>query len=296
MRRILIRLVLLALIVGLAGLWWTRPEREDASVLAGLSGDVARGEQVFLAGGCASCHMEKGATGDARLVLSGGQGFASPFGTFRAPNISPDPNAGIGDWSALDLLNAMRHGTTPDGQHYFPAFPYTSYAKATAQDILDLHTYLMTLPETPNPSLQHEVGFPFNIRAGLGLWKLLYLRRDWVLPDTTDPDVLRGRYLVEALGHCAECHTPRGILGGLRLDAWLTGAPNPEGRGQIPDITPTGLDWSNEDIVYYLETGFTPEFDSAGGHMADVVTNMAALPPQDRLAIAAYLRALASLP
>jgi len=140
------------------------------------------------------------------------------------------------------------------------------------------------------------VGFPFSIRAGLGLWKAAFMPRGWVVTGDLPPDVARGRYLVEGLGHCGECHTPRNIAGGLQTTRWLNGAPNPNGRGTVPNITPAALDWSSADIVAYLETGFTPEYDSAGGHMAEVVENYAKLPAQDRAAVAAYLKRVAPQP
>ncbi|MCP5038179.1 MAG: cytochrome c [Rhodobacteraceae bacterium] len=291
-----LRIALALAILIVAGFWLTRPQTGDGDAFAGLSGDISRGGQVFLAGGCASCHMAKGATGAARLVLSGGQSFPSPFGTFTAPNISPDLVHGIGSWGAQDLLNAMHFGTSPEGRHYYPAFPFTSYNKITTQDVLDLYTYLMALPSTPQPSRPHGVGFPFNIRAGLGLWKALLLRQEWVLEGDHDPEFLRGRYLVEALGHCGECHTPRGILGGLIQGEWLSGAPNPDGRGSFPNITPAGLDWSEDELLEYFTSGFTPDFDMAGGHMARVVENLSALPESDRRAIIAYLRVVKPLP
>lgn len=288
----ILRIALVLAALGLAGLWFTRPERDGGDVFAGLAPDVEGGRAVFDAGGCASCHAAEGAEGADRLVLSGGMAFASPFGTFHAPNISPDEAQGIGGWSALDLLNAMRHGTSPDGRHYYPVFPYSSYIHASAQDVLDLHAYLMTLPASPVPNRAHEVAFPFNIRAALGGWKLLFLREDWVRAGALSPMLARGRYLVEGLGHCGECHTPRNALGGWKRAEWLTGAPNPAGKGRFPDITPRALDWSAADLVYYLGTGFTPEFDVAGGHMALVVDNLARLPEADRAAIAAYLMSL----
>jgi len=261
--------------------------------MTGLTGDAVRGEQVFYAGGCASCHAAPNASGEARLILSGGQRFASPFGTFLAPNISSDVSTGIGDWSPRDLASAMRYGTAPDGSHYYPAFPYTSYANASLQDITDLHAYLATLPASDVASLPHEVGFPFNIRRGLGLWKLLYAGKGWALEGDLSPQLVRGRYLVEGLGHCAECHTARGVFGGLDRRAWMGGAPNPDGKGKIPNLTSAALKWSARDIEFYLETGFTPEYDSAGAQMASVVLNTAKLAKDDRAAIAAYFKAIA---
>ncbi len=296
MLRWLIGLVVLGL-VGLGGfVLLTRPQHSDPSVFATLTGDAARGEAVFWAGGCASCHAVPDSTGAAHLVLAGGRAFKTAFGTFHAPNISPDPVQGIGAWSVVDLDTAMRHGTSPEGEHFYPAFPYTSYVHATPQDVADLHAFLMTLPPSDVPSLPHEVGFPFNQRLLLGGWKLLFLSPDWVVNGDLTPEEQRGRYLVEGLGHCSECHTPRNALGGRDLSRWLAGGPNPDGKGKIPNITPAALDWSEADIAEYLKSGFTPDFDSAGGGMADVVSNMARLTDADRAAIAAYLKRVPAVP
>ena len=289
MKNLIKGLALLA-IAGLAVFWFvTMPRDLPDDTFAGLTGDVTRGEQVFWAGGCASCHAAPGAEGDARLVLAGGRAFHSDFGTFHAPNISPS-DAGIAGWSIQDLGNAMMRGVSPAGAHYYPAFPFTSYVKADPQDIVDLHAYLQTLPASDTADVPHDVGFPFNIRRLLGGWKFLFFREDWTLEPATDPTLIRGRYLVEALGHCAECHTPRNALGGLDRARWLGGAPSPDGKGTIPNITPGKLDWSAADIAAYLKTGFTPDFDSAGGEMAEVVQNMSHLSDDDRAAIAAYLK------
>lgn len=292
MRRVTRWLVALAL-VGAAVAWFvTRPSPLSHDALAGLSPDLTRGEQVFYAAGCASCHAAPEATGEAKLVLSGGQRFPSEFGTFLAPNISSDPQSGIGGWSALDLANAMLRGVSPEGAHYCPAFPYASYALAEPADVVSLHAFLQTLPASTTPSLPHEVGFPFNIRRTLGAWKVLYMPSDFVLTGDLPPAVARGRYLVEALGHCGECHTPRGPLGGMARDRWLSSAANPSGKGRIPNITPAEFFWSEDEIAEYLSSGFTPEFDTAGGHMVDVIENTARLSDEDRLAIAAYLKAV----
>jgi mono/diheme cytochrome c family protein len=285
------------LVLGIAGLgvFWvvTRPGRLPEDALVGLVADPAHGERVFWAAGCASCHAAEGAKGEEKLKLGGGQKFATPFGTFLAPNISPHPEAGIGDWSALDLANAMKHGVSPAGAHYYPAFPYASYARASLQDIVDLHGYMLTLPEVDTASQPHDVGFPFSIRRLLGGWKFLYMDADWVVTGEFTPEEEHGRYLAEALGHCGECHTPRDALGGPDTARWLAGGPVPAGKGSFPNITPAKLTWSEPDIVEYLTSGFTPEFDSAGGHMALVVENFARLPEADRLAVAKYLKRVA---
>ncbi|WP_432653458.1 c-type cytochrome [Ruegeria atlantica] len=292
MKRFFLFAAFVALLVGLAGLVLTRPQRMDQSQLDDLNPDLARGEIVFHAAGCASCHSAQGAIGEDKLMLSGGRRFETDFGTFIAPNISSDPEVGIGSWSVLDLANALIHGTGPEGQHYFPAFPYTSYAHMTTDDVVSLHAFLSTLPAVTAESKAHEVGFPFNVRRGLGGWKLLFMTPEWVVEgDLTDQQRL-GRYLVEALGHCAECHTPRNSLGGLKRDLWLTGAPNPNGKGRIPGLTSDQLEWSEADIGEYLKSGFTPDYDSAGGEMVEVIENTSRLTDEDRLAIAAYLKAV----
>jgi mono/diheme cytochrome c family protein len=290
--RVLRWLVALA-VIGAGGLWvLARPAPLAEADVAGLTGDVVHGEQVFWAAGCASCHMAAGATGEAQLVLSGGQKFPSDFGTFIAPNISQDPAQGIGGWSLLDLANSVTRGVSPDGTHYYPALPYASYAKMQMQDVADLHAFLQTLPADATPSLPHDLSFPFSQREAVGLWKLLYLNDDWALAGNLTPTADRGRYIAEALAHCGECHTPRDMLGGMDTSRWLAGAPNPSGEGRIPNITPAKLTWEVGDIVQYLTTGFTPEFDSVGGHMAHVVENMARLPDADRQAVAEYLKAV----
>tara|TARA_R110002012_G_scaffold57941_7_gene149893 strand:- start:19828 stop:20751 length:924 start_codon:yes stop_codon:yes gene_type:complete len=269
---------------------------ERLEAIAALDGDASAGETLFWAGGCASCHAAPGAEDAARLVMSGGVKLTSDFGTFVAPNISPDPEAGIGSWSVTDFANAMLAGVSPRGQHYYPAFPYTSYTRMTDRDIADLFAFMQTLPESQVASLPHEVGFPFNIRRALGGWKLLFFTDEpRVALDGADPQIERGQYLVEGPGHCGECHTPRNPIGGFVADAWLAGAQNPEGEGVIPNLTPGGKSissWSAGDIAYYLESGFTPDFDSVGGSMVDVQKNMAQLTSGDRDAIAAYLKAL----
>lgn len=280
---------------GTALAWWiTAPDPLPEATFDGLTGDPGRGEIVFAAAGCASCHMAAGATGDAQKVLAGGQRFPSDFGTFIAPNISPS-TAGISGWSVADLGNALMRGVSPDGQHYYPALPYTSYARMQPQDVADLYAYMQGLPPSEVASLPHEIAFPFNMRRLVGIWKARYLSSDWVMQGDLTPEETRGREIVEALAHCAECHTPRDALGGLDSDRWMAGAPNPSGEGTIPNITPGQLTWSRGEVVLYLTSGFTPDFDSAGGHMAHVVENLARLPASDREAVAAYLARLPAI-
>ncbi|GGB50501.1 diacylglycerol kinase [Roseibium aquae] len=287
---------------GFGGAWvLSAPQVVSTEALAALTpGDAVNGERLFWAGGCASCHAAPEAKGEDKLVLAGGVRLESPFGTFVAPNISMSESAGIGAWSLPEFVNAMVKGTAPDGANYYPAFPYTSYTHMTLQDVADLFAFMTTLPAVETVPGNHELGFPFNIRRTVGLWKRLYLRPDFAIsqPEAGDADPAlweRGRYLVEGPGHCAECHTPRGPLGGLETGRWMAGAPNPAGEGRIPDITPSDAGiggWSVSDIAYYLESGFTPDYDSVGGEMVAVQENMTRLPAQDREAIAVYLKAL----
>jgi mono/diheme cytochrome c family protein len=296
MKRVVIGIFLMGLGAAAAFAVLTRPRYSDAAELAGLAGDPVRGEQVFWAGGCASCHAAPGAAGEARLVLSGGLRLPTGFGTFVVPNISPDPDQGIGGWTLTDLDTAMRHGTSPEGAHYYPSFPYTSYAHASPQDVADLHAFLMTLPASDRADEPHELRFPFDLRVLLGEWKLLNGQPGWVVEGDLTEDEARGRYLAEGLGHCSECHTPRDGLGLRDMARWLAGGPNPEGEGTIPNITPAHLTWTQDEIASYLSTGFTPDYDAAGGSMADVVTNLSHLPPSDHRAIAAYLARVAPVP
>lgn len=275
----------------LAVAWLTRPQTLEYAALPSHEPDAANGERLFHAGGCASCHGEN---------LEGGLQLATAFGVFRVPNISPDPEVGIGAWGELDFVNAMRFGVSPEGRHYYPAFPYASYTRMALSDLLDLKAYLDSFPAVSVRIAGHELDFPWSIRRGIGLWKRLYLDDDPVLQFAGDDAVLeRGRYLVESVGHCGECHTARDRFGGLRQEQWLAGAPSLDGEGRAPNITPhaDGLaEWSQRDIVRYLKSGFTPEYDTVGGSMTKVQENIARLPDSDRAAIAAYLKAVPPVP
>ncbi len=293
------RRVGLTIVVALAAAGWvaTAPQPLGADEVARRPGDAARGERIFHVGGCASCHAAKGAKGADRIRLGGGAALVTQFGTFQPPNISPGPD-GIGGWSLADFDNAMRRGISPDGRHYYPAFPYTSYARMTAADVADLHAYLKTLPAVAGKTPENQVGFPFSIRRGIGLWKRFYLASAPVaaLPATASPAARAGQYLVEGPGHCGECHTPRTPFGGTDRTRWLAGAPDPEGKGKVPGLTTATLEWSAGDIAEYLKTGFTPDYDSVGGSMVEVQANMAELPQADRDAISAYLKAVPPQP
>jgi mono/diheme cytochrome c family protein len=295
-RKLVIAVVVLG-VIALAAFWFlTTPRTLAATALPERQPDLANGEYIFWAGGCESCHAAPGSKGADQLKLAGGVALSTPFGKFVAPNISPDPTNGIGGWTTIDFVNAMKYGVGPDGTHLYPAFPYTSYQKMTLEDLIDLKAYLDTLPPVAAAAPPHELGFPFNIRRGLGLWQLLYVDGKTFQPNpSATPEINRGAYLVEGPGHCAQCHSPRSFDGGILASAGYSGGPAPEGDGFIPNITPhpTGIgDWSAGDIVAMFETGFTPEFDSVGGSMGPVQRNMAHLKKEDLAAMAAYLKSL----
>jgi mono/diheme cytochrome c family protein len=290
-RRILLGSALVAIALGLY--WWlTAAPASSALAASPHTPDLANGRTAFNAGGCSTCHAVPGQPD--RLRLGGGVAITSPFGTFYAPNISPDPVDGIGRWTEAEFVAALTEGISPSGTHYFPAFPYTSYRHAKVEDIRDLFAYLKTLAPVSGKVRGHDVPFPFNVRRNIGIWKLLFMDSK---PFTPEPERSaswnRGAYLVGGLGHCAECHSPRNLLGGIIAAQRFAGGPNPEGEGWVPNITQKGLgDWSQTDIAYFLETGSMPDGDSAGGPMARVIKNTSQLSPQDRAAMAEYLKSL----
>ncbi len=288
--------LLTCLAVATAGWTLSAPKPVVVSTATGLEqgGDAARGKLFFDVGGCASCHATPGQ--DDRLNLGGGLELKSPFGSFIAPNISSHPQDGIGAWKVADLVNAMQAGVSPSGQHYYPAFPYTTYAQARPEDIADLMAYLRTLAPVARKAPEHQLGFPFNVRRGVGLWKLVNFNP---APIRSDPSQSaewnRGRYLTEAFGHCAECHSTRDATGAIDAAYRYAGGVEMEGAGWVPNITQhkDGIAaWSAKDIAWMLKSGDTPDGDVVGGSMKSVVKNMAQLPDADRDAIAAYVKAL----
>ena len=298
----ILQAILALVVVAAAGFFLlTQPRRlPPTAIAAAASGNPVRGRRIFWAGGCASCHAAAKSKGDAQFQLGGGAPIVTPFGTFHAPNISPDKAHGIGGWRLADFANAMQRGVDPEGRHLYPAFPYASYQRMTPADIADLFAFLKTLPPVARSAPDNVLRFPFNIRRGIGLWKIAFMGDAApviALPATAPTAAHAGRYLVEGPGHCAECHTARGLhgLGGLDRNAWLAGAASIDGPGKVPNITSgkTGIgSWSATEIAYYLESGFTPDYDSVGGSMVEVQANMAKLTPGDRAAIAAYLKAI----
>ena len=263
-----------------------------------VAGDAERGAYVLRMGGCASCHTDSANEG---AFLAGGRALQTPFGTFYTSNLTPDPETGIGGWSTGDFVQAMTKGISPEGHDYYPAFPYTSYANMTLQDLADLKAYLDTVEPVANPVPPHDLAFPFGFRPLLKPWKAIFFRANGIEPDPEQSESWnRGAYLVEGPTHCGECHTQRNRLGARDESRHLAGNPNgPDGKS-VPNITPhsDGIgEWSPTDLTYALETGIRPDYDVLGGAMSEVVRDSTGhLTQEDRAAIAEYLLSVEPLP
>ena len=228
---------------------------------------IARGKYLALAADCAACHTAPGGA-----PMAGGAPLESPYGSLAGSNITPDKQHGIGMWSADDFYRALHDGVSPRGQLY-PAMPYTSYRAMPREDVDAVYAYLMQQKPVAQASPEADFKFPYNLRFGLWFWRALFLKDE--LPAASQgqsAEWTRGRYLADGLGHCAECHTPRGALGQLQLDKQWQGAQL--GRFLAPDITPQGLaerGWSEGDIAAFMKTGIAPQ-GSAFGEMHLVVS------------------------
>ena len=258
-------------------------------------GDAKRGLYLSKAAGCVGCHTQVTNDPKAAVPYAGGRELKTPFGTFYGPNITPHPQAGIGKWSEADFVRAMREGRRPDGSHYFPAFPYPSFTRISDADLRDLWAYLRTLPPSARPSQEHDLGFLYRWRFLVGFWKWLYFTPGPMVPDPKRTALLnRGDYVVSALGHCGECHTPRNFMGGPKRDRLLAGTDKgPEGKS-VSNITPARLKkWSDSEIRDFLQTGMTSDGDVTSETMGEVVTNTTSqLTAEDMAALIAYLRSI----
>jgi mono/diheme cytochrome c family protein len=262
-----------------------------ASTDAGAADLVKRGEYLARAGDCIACH-----TADKSRPYAGGLPIGTPFGTLYTPNITPDPDTGIGRWTDADFLRAMQQGIGKGGEHLYPAFPYAEYTRLTERDVLAIRAYLNTLNPVRYTPPPNELSFPFNQRWLMFFWKLFNFHEGRFVPDPKQsPQWNRGAYLVEGLAHCEECHTPRNFMQGLKASDRLSGAV--QGGWRAFNITPDkagGIgNWSDEDIVRYLGTGAVPGRANAAGPMAEVVADSTQyLTPEDLRSIAAYLRSV----
>ena len=261
---------------------------------AAAQGDAKRGQYLAQAAGCLACHTEN--TKDA-APFAGGRALKTPFGTFYGPNVTPDARAGIGRWTEADFFRAMRYGERPDGAGYFPAFPYPSFTRISDGDLRDLWAYLRTLAPSSRPNQPHALRFPFSWRFLVSIWKWLFFAPG--APATAPgaaPLVARGAYLVQALGHCGECHTPRNFLGGPQRGRFLAGGKGPNDK-RVPNLTPTRLKkWSDGELKEFLLTGATPDGDAANETMDEVIRNTTSrLTAEDLAALMAYLRSLPPL-
>jgi mono/diheme cytochrome c family protein len=292
------------LLAAAAAAFWiaTAPGTLPASAIPAHQADLANGRTLFRAGSCLWCHQPAPeAKGADRALPSGGAPFKTPVGTFFPQNLTPDRETGIGRWSELDFVNAMARGVSPGGRHYFPAFPYPSFRLMRVEDLLDLRGYLMSLPAVRSPErpaslvlLPSPRLLPLA-RRGVGLWKLLGLRGSAAV--ATDPSRgaswNRGAYLVQAPGHCGECHTPRNLLMVPDAKRFLAGGRHPGGEGRVPSLlrlVARKRYKDAKDLALALQFGETYGYDKlSSGGMGQIQTNLAQLPESDLRAIADYL-------
>ena len=259
---------------------------------------LERGEYLLHAGGCITCHT---AEEDDAERLAGGHAFDTEFGTFYSPNITPDVDTGIGAWTDQEFLDALHEGRRPGGGYYFPVFPYTAYTGMTRDDALALKAYLFSLEPVSRENRPHDLKWYIGTGPQAGIWRSLFFEAGRFVPDPAQSaEWNRGAYLVRHLGHCGECHSPRGRLGAVRSDRELAGNPTgPDGK-KVPNITPdeeAGIGaWSTDEIVLFLQIGILPDGDFTGGSMSPVIDdNTSLLTEEDQLAIAAYLQSLPAL-
>lgn len=250
---------------------------------------------MLRAAGCITCHTDEDNDGD---LLGGGRAIETPFGTFYSPNITFDPRRGIGAWSVADLAGALRHGVGPRGENFYPVFPYTSYTQMHEDDIRALYAYLITVPFSDQENRPHDIPWYLSWRMAARVWKTLFFEPGEFRPDPQkSAEWNRGAYLVRALAHCGECHTPRDAFGAMEPSMFLAGASDgPEGDS-VPNITPdreTGIGkWSRYELLDYLTSGMDPDGDFAGGLMVKVIDDgLAHLTEADREAIVDYVRSL----
>ncbi len=264
---------------------------------SGQKENISRGQYLFNASGCAGCHTDVKNKG---RLLAGGRALDTPFGRYFAPNITPDKTYGIGRWGKKDFIRALRQGVSPEGSHYFPVFPYTSFTKMTDRDILDLRAYIFSLEPIAKPNIPHQIDFSFMFRKLIYIWKILFFDEGTFKLKSGETDEWnRGAYLTEALVHCGECHTPRNLLGAADRSKTMAGTSEGPNGDSVPNITPdlkTGIgNWSQKEVAEVLKLGILPDGDFVGGAMTEVIDNTANLTDSDLHAIAKYLSSLPAI-
>ncbi|MCB1379777.1 MAG: cytochrome c [Alphaproteobacteria bacterium] len=286
-------------VAGFATFWiMTAPSPLPATALPQHTADVANGELLFNAAGCRSCHLPGPDLKDVDPSSpAGGKPLKTPVGIFYPPNLTPDPDTGLGGMSDIDFVNAVQRGLSPEGAHLIPAFPYTSYAHMKTEDVLDIKAYLATIPPVVAPERAPDIPFAFVLRRGFGLWKLVGLDTTPWQPDPAQSESWnRGAYLVNGPGHCAECHTPRNFMMVSQKGQALAGGPHPEGEGRVPslrDLVGRGRYKDAKDLASALQFGEIMGYDKiSSGGMGQVQTNISKLPESDINAIAEYLVSL----
>jgi mono/diheme cytochrome c family protein len=286
-------------VLGFTAFWLlSAPRPLPATAIPAHTANIANGEVLYTVGGCRNCHKPNAEQAGLDPNLpSGGFPLKTPIGVLYPPNLTPDAQTGIGNWSDLDFVNAVQRGISKSGQHLIPAFPYTSYAAMPVEDVLDIRAYLMSLPPVASPRREADIPIAFLLRRGLGLWKFLGLDTTPWQPDADQTQTWnRGSYLVNGPGHCGECHTPRNLIMARDNSRFLRGGPHPEGQGKVPSLhglIETDRYKDQKDLVLALQNGevFGYEHMSSGG-MGQVQANMAKLPQADVEAIAEYLISL----
>jgi mono/diheme cytochrome c family protein len=290
---------LAAFLVAPAAVFWllTRPDPLPAAAVPARAADIRNGEVVYHAASCLACHRPPDGSGRDAGLPSGGRPFPTPVGVFYPQNLTPDADTGLGRWSEADFVSAMRRGVSPRGTHYFPAFPYAAYRSVTMADLLDLRAYLGTLPPVASPPREAAVPLGALARRGVGLWKVVAFRQPTFSPEPgRSPSWTRGAYLVNAPGHCGECHTPKDWLMVEDRGLSLAGGPHPAGEGKVPGLR--GLLARKkykdvDDLVLALQNGEALGYEGlASGGMAPIQESLARLPDTDLRAIAEYLLSL----
>lgn len=289
MRYVLAPLVLaVAAALTLGAYAWSLPVPEREKLIE-TDFNVKRGAYIARVSGCVSCHTDDENGG---RPLAGGVALSTKVGTFYTPNITPGP-AGVGTWSLEDFARAVRHGTSPDGEPYYPAFPYSFYEALNDRDIADLWAAIQIVPADPTPSKAHDLSFPYSLRIGVKLWRALFPSSPYERNVEKSASWNRGKLIAQGFAHCGACHTPRNVAGARIVEKAYAGDPHMLDGGSSPPISPQALKaegWTKGDIVRALTTGVMPNGDVFGGTMAEVVRdNTAYLLPVHLDDLATYL-------